>query len=555
MVCAHFKLSKVLLADVYILVAALLFGVGFVAQREVMVDGLGPMTCNAIRFGLSAIFLILIRPWVPRSYTGHLLQGNAATGASTSGAVYADDCSAMAISSNSSGNPASIVMEEESRIHGAVTSASATSVGGTPSHHQHKHRYHLTSDIFEEDVTSQIDAAKMAKTDSYMIASQLLGPSVAAKFMGVQQTMLYWGVILGILNFLGSGFQQWGIAYTSASKVAFIAGFDLFLTPLFTLFMHSSPKHNSEPNAKTWVAVFVSLMGLFLISDASLTEHLDIGRGETLALISTVFWTLHILFTDVSTAYVESIDMMVVQFGVVAVLSTVAALVWEPQRVFWRHLALFMPWLIYLAITEGLGFLLLAMGQTYAPPTHTAIILSMEGVFATVADYLFLGEILTSSELVGCALMLTATMMAELDFGCLAELLAGAWTGSGTVAWLSSVCTSASAMNESITSSSSSGRDIESDQYAHSAGAGSPLKTYAGGGALRGRAHSYAGNSSISGGGGGGSLLDSLHSSIQSWGLGLFSSSSSGVGKAKTNDSGEDLPFLKSSRGSAHVKD
>jgi hypothetical protein len=40
--------SRVLVADLQILSAALLFGLGFIGQREVSVEGLGPMTCNVI---------------------------------------------------------------------------------------------------------------------------------------------------------------------------------------------------------------------------------------------------------------------------------------------------------------------------------------------------------------------------------------------------------------------------------------------------------------------------------------------------------------------------
>jgi len=53
----------------------------------------------------------------------------------------------------------------------------------------------------------------------------------------------------------------------------------------------------------------------------------------------------------------------------------------------------FFPWLIFLAVSEGLGFTLMAVGQNYSPPTHAAIILSLEGVFASVASYMFLDEV------------------------------------------------------------------------------------------------------------------------------------------------------------------
>ena len=51
------RMSKVVVADIQILIGAICFGIGFIGQRAVSVDGLGPMTCNAFRFGLSTILL------------------------------------------------------------------------------------------------------------------------------------------------------------------------------------------------------------------------------------------------------------------------------------------------------------------------------------------------------------------------------------------------------------------------------------------------------------------------------------------------------------------
>jgi hypothetical protein len=50
---------------------------------------------------------------------------------------------------------------------------------------------------------------------------------------------------------------------------------------------------------------------------------------------------------------------------------------------------------------SGLGFTLMAVGQNYSPPTHAAIILSLEGVFASIASYFFLNETLNHRELTG----------------------------------------------------------------------------------------------------------------------------------------------------------
>lgn len=58
-----------------------------------------------------------------------------------------------------------------------------------------------------------------------------------------------------------------------------------------------------------------------------------------------------------------------------------------------------------------------AVGQTFSPPTHAAIILSLEGVFAAIASYIVLGEILSVRELLGCSLMLAATCLAKVGLG------------------------------------------------------------------------------------------------------------------------------------------
>ena len=61
----------------------------------------------------------------------------------------------------------------------------------------------------------------------------------------------------------------------------------------------------------------------------------------------------------------------------------------------------------------------MAVGQTYSPPTHAAMILSLEGVFASVASYTFLDETLSYRELSGCALMLLATLIAKVGVRCM----------------------------------------------------------------------------------------------------------------------------------------
>ena len=78
----------------------------------------------------------------------------------------------------------------------------------------------------------------------------------------------------------------------------------------------------------------------------------------------------------------------------------------------------------------------MAVGQAYSPPSHAAIILSLEGVFASVASYLLLDETLSYRELSGCFLMLTAALIAKVGISCI-----DIKEGTDMVrTWLSSKC-------------------------------------------------------------------------------------------------------------------
>ena len=108
------------------------------------------------------------------------------------------------------------------------------------------------------------------------ILMKLFGPIGAMKLKSIKKTVWFWGILLGLINFCGSGFQQWGISLTSASKCAFIAGFDLFLTPVFSLFAPTF-KHNAKPVPSTWVAVMIAIFGLFLLSGSTL-DDMELGE-------------------------------------------------------------------------------------------------------------------------------------------------------------------------------------------------------------------------------------------------------------------------------------
>ena len=65
-------------------------------------------------------------------------------------------------------------------------------------------------------------------------------------------------------------------------------------------------------------------------------------------------------------------------------------------------------------LSVGVAYTLQVVAQRVAPPTHAAIILSLEAVFAALAGWLLLGEILSFRSLIGCMLMFAGMLTALL---------------------------------------------------------------------------------------------------------------------------------------------
>jgi drug/metabolite transporter (DMT)-like permease len=475
------NVSKVLVGDFQILIASLLFGFGFIGQRAVAVDGLGPMTCNAFRFTIGSIFIFIFLPLIDKPKNAaqqdaksstisvfrilfHKLSetckdflnraskvfnsklGSApapATATATAELItqetfYTNEVKPLlpaTIVSGISGNNAASSpgthihnasntthLPHSSSSHISATSHNNSSISGSGGLVIPGLNVVLSADASDPliDDDSGSEASEIGDLERGDSRSSINGSrdvdSKSNKYhrdlKNLKRNIMFWGIVLGLINFSGSGFQQWGIEYTTANKVAFISGFDLFFTPVLS-FLIPTLKANGKVSINIWIAVFLSMQGLYLLSDMNISEF-SMGHGEFFAMISALFWSLHIIYTDMATSYIDSIYMIAIQSLLVGVLSLILALCTESMPWFWYHFMLVTPWLFFLSIIEAVGLVMMIKGQKYSPPTHAAIITSLEGVFASMGSYLFLGEILSGKEVVGCILMLCAALVTEI---------------------------------------------------------------------------------------------------------------------------------------------
>ncbi|SHI89286.1 Permease of the drug/metabolite transporter (DMT) superfamily [Geosporobacter subterraneus DSM 17957] len=220
-----------------------------------------------------------------------------------------------------------------------------------------------------------------------------------------RQTLKY-GLLIGVIMFLGYATQTLGLNYTTASKSGFITGFSVVIVPIFSaLVLKKAPK----PAAI--LGVVFAIVGLGLLT---LDNNLSLNMGDLYTLIGAFCFAFHIITVSKYAVKVDAINLAILQIGVVGVLSGIISLLFEAPVIptgagVWGSI-LFLSFVC----TSG-AFIIQNTAQKYTTATHTALIFSGEPVFSAMFAYLLAGEVLTGRGIIGSILILSGMLAAELD--------------------------------------------------------------------------------------------------------------------------------------------
>ena len=210
-------------------------------------------------------------------------------------------------------------------------------------------------------------------------------------------------LLLGLLYGTAQLAQTTGLAHTPASVSGFITGMYVVATPLLGALLL-----RRRIGALSWVAVGLAVAGLAVLT----LTGLSFGYGEALTLVSAILYALHIVGLGEWSTRRDALGMSIVQILVITVLCTIAAL---PHGITLPHSTADWISLLYMAVVAGA---LAMLGQTWAqahlPPTRSAIIMSMEPVFAAFFAVLLGGESVTARMLLGGGLVVAAMLLVEL---------------------------------------------------------------------------------------------------------------------------------------------
>lgn len=244
-------------------------------------------------------------------------------------------------------------------------------------------------------VIAVIDAKKRAQGDS---------AAVPADKKTDRAILIKGGIACGIMLFCGSIFQQIGIASTTVGKAGFITAMYIVFVPVIGVFF------GKKAGLGLWLSVALAVCGLFMLT---VKGGFGFSRGDVIVFIGTLGFTGHILVIDKFSAKTDGVKMSCIQFFVCAVISAIGMFIFE-KPAFSDILAAWLP-IVYAGVfSSGVAYTLQIVGQKGLSPTLASLTLSMESVFSALAGFVILKERLSLKELIGCALMLAAIILAQL---------------------------------------------------------------------------------------------------------------------------------------------
>lgn len=213
------------------------------------------------------------------------------------------------------------------------------------------------------------------------------------------------GSVVGIILFLACTLQLIGLKTTAPGKQAFLAATYVIFVPFILWFIK-----RKQPDSKALISAFACFIGIGFLT---LKDGFQINAGDTLTIISSVFYGLHIIATEHYVKIISPVKVAIIQFGVVAILASTSALIFEglPSTLDLSSTI----GLLYLGIIcTGVTYYLQTFAQNYTKSTHTSIILSMEAVIGSILPIILIHEIFTPQMMIGCVIIFTSILVIEL---------------------------------------------------------------------------------------------------------------------------------------------
>ncbi|MEJ8778530.1 DMT family transporter [Pseudogracilibacillus sp. ICA-222130] len=239
----------------------------------------------------------------------------------------------------------------------------------------------------------------------FILATFLLIIIFGYKFKNFNLSIVWRGMILGIILYISFALQTVGLEYTTPSKNAFITAVNVVVVPIIAFFAFRRAIDRQE--------IIASILALVGIGFLSLQGSFTINFGDFLTLLCAIGFAFDIFFTNVFVQKEDALSLTIVQFMTASCIGAIVLLFQGDLTVTMEKEGWYA--IIYLAIfSTTIAYVCQNWAFQYTTATRAAIILSTEALFGTIMSVLILHEVLSGRMIFGAVLIMSAILIAEL---------------------------------------------------------------------------------------------------------------------------------------------
>jgi drug/metabolite transporter (DMT)-like permease len=257
------------------------------------------------------------------------------------------------------------------------------------------------------------------------LAFAVLAVAYHRSWRGIHRGQLAAGALVGLCLAVGYQFQTTGLARTTPSKSAFITGLVVVLVPLFSSIPGLRPPAARPPRWNAFLGAALAFAGILLLTApaaapntssglASLLPDLSsVNLGDALTFGCAIGFAFHCIALSHVSPRVPFQPLALLQVGFCAVFMAVSLPLIERPHITWTP-RLIIALAIASILATAAAFSIQSWAQSILPSTHTALLLTMEPVFAWITSFLFMHERLALRPASGALLILAGIALTEL---------------------------------------------------------------------------------------------------------------------------------------------
>lgn len=225
------------------------------------------------------------------------------------------------------------------------------------------------------------------------------------------------GAVVGACLAMGYQFQTFGLALTTPSKSAFLTGLVVVIVPLLLAIPALRARGTHRPGWNAFAGATLAFIGIVLLTSPpagySLSTLGAVNFGDILSIFCALGFALHVLALARTSSKVPFQQLAVLQIAFCTVFMALSLPLFEHS---WIHVTprLLTAILVAALLATAAAFTIQSWVQQYLPPTHTALILTLEPVFAWITAYFVLHERLGLRASLGAVLILCGIGLTEL---------------------------------------------------------------------------------------------------------------------------------------------